>query len=230
MGRKEKAAAATLAAAAAAGIVTHTVVDQPLDLLADTAFAVEETENEEDAAQEQKKGGLAARVRDWILSWHPVARMLVALPLWCVGWVTMSGLSTLWMGASAPVLARIVGWLCLALMLLVIYTVTVKAAYPKAALKRLLRLRTVLLILSVTLVLAAADLALPSVWPDYSVITQTVWRVGAVCLLMFCCGVTVKRQGKQTQRKVEKALQRTAVEQEALRLADTVCLPRDGKI
>lgn len=226
MERRKKAAAAALAAAAAAGMMTNAVVDQPLDLLNDTPFAVEESEDE-GAAQEQKKNTPTARVRDWILSWHPVVRMLVVLPLWCVGWVIMTGLSTFWMGASAPVVARVLGWLCLALMLLVIYTVTVKAAYPKATLRRLLRPRTVLFILSVTLVLAAADLALPSVWEGYNAVSQLVWRVGAACILIFCCGTTLKRQGRGMQRQVERTQKRTAVEQEALRLADSVCPSRE---
>lgn len=227
MEKRKKAAAAALAAAAAAGMMTNAVVDQPLDLLNDTPFAVEESEDEGSAAQEQKKNTPIARVRDWILSWHPAIRMFVALPLWCVGWVIMTGLSAFWMGASAPVVVRILGWLCLALVLLVIYTVTVKAAYPKVSLRRLLRPHTIFLILSVTLVLAVADLALPSVWSDYNVISQTVWRVGAACLLIFCCGTTLKRQGRGTQRQMERVQKRTAVEQEALRLADSVCPPRE---
>jgi len=227
MGKRKSAAVAALVAAAAAGMVTNSVIDKPADLLTDTPFAVEETEDMETAAEEQKQRGGAARVREWILSWPPAARMLVALPLWCVGWVVMTGLSTLWMGASAPMVARILGWLCLVLMLLVIYTVTVKAAYPKVSLRRLLRPRTVLFVLSVTLVLAAADLALPSVWNGYDTISQIIWRVGAVCLLVFCCGVTLKRQGRGAQRQMERNQQRTAVEQEALRLADFVCPPRE---
>lgn len=226
MNKRKSAAAAALAAAAAAGMVTNTVVDQPLDLLNDTPFAVEEADDE-GAAQEQKKSGPAARVRDWILSWHPAVRMLVALPLWEIGWVVLTGLSTFWMGASAPWLARVLGWLCLALMLLVVYTVAVKAAYPKASLKRLVRPGNVLLILIVTLILAAADLALPGVWEGYNAVSQIVWRVGAACVLIFCCSATLKRQGRGAQHKAEKALQRTLVEQEALRLADSVCLPRE---
>ena len=226
MKKRKSAAAAALAAAAAAGMVTNAVVDQPLDLLTDTPFAVEEGEDAGSAAEEQKKTGLTARLRDWILSWHPAVRMLVALPLWGIGWVVITGLSTVWMGASAPVAARVLGWLCLALMLLAVYTLTVKAAYPKVSLRRLLRPRTVLFILSVTLVLAAADLALPGVWEGYNAVSQTVWRVGAACVLMVCCGAALKRQGRGAQRQAEKILQRTAVEQEALRLADSVCPPR----
>ena len=225
MNKRKSAAAAALAAAAAAGIVTHSVVDQPLDLLDGTPFVAEETEAEEDTAEEQKKNTPAARLREWILSWHPAVRMLAALPLWCIGWVVMTGLSTFWMGASAPLLARGLGWLCLALMLLVIYTVTVKAAYPKVSLKRLLRPGNVLLIFTVTLVLAAADLALPGVWEGYNAVSRTVWRVGAACVLIVCCGATLKRQGSGAQKKAEKAAQRTSVEQEALRLADSVCPP-----
>lgn len=225
MEKRKSAAAAALTALAAAGMVTNAVVEQPLDLMTDTPFAAEE--EGETTAREEKRGGPAARLRDWILSWHPAVRMLVALPLWCVGWVIMTAVSTFFAGAATPLAARLLGWLCLALVLLVVYTVSVKAAYPKLSVRRLLRPGTILLILSVTLVLAAADLALPAVWEGYDAVSQTVWRIGATCLLVVCCGAALKRQGVRTQKQAAKAARRTAVEREAARLADSVCPPRE---
>ena len=70
-----------------------------------------------------------------------------------------------------------------------------------------------------------ADLALPTVWSDYNLISRTVWRVGATCLLAFICGAELKHQGKQASFQVVRPElpERTEVELEALRLADTVC-------
>ena len=55
--------------------------------------------------------------------------------------------------------------------------------------------------------------------------------IGAICLLAFTCCMELKIQGRIAARKIraeKEALppQRTAVELEALRLADTVCPPR----
>lgn len=229
MGKKEKAAAAALAAAAAAGMVTGAVIDRPADLLADTPFAVEQQEDDaETAAAEQKKSGIAARIRMWLLALPAPVRMLVGVPLWCLGWVLLTGISTFWAGAMTPLVARLLGWLCLAIIILVVYALSVKAAFPKVPFRRILKFRNVVFLLGMTAVLAAADLALPTVWEGYNVISQTVWRVGATCLLVFSCGSALKRQGYKAEKKMlAEAPQRTEIELEALRLADTVCPPRE---
>ena len=60
-----------------------------------------------------------------------------------------------------------------------------KAAFPDVPLRKILRPRTVLFLLGMTAVLAAADLALPTVWQGYDVYYRTVWRVDATCMLAF---------------------------------------------
>ena len=228
MDKKQKAAAAAMAAVTAAGMVTGAVIDNPTDLMADTPFAVEQDDDAEVSAAEQKKNGLTARVRAWLLGLPAAVRMLVGVPLWCIGWVVTTGLSTFWAGAMTPLAARLLGWLCLAVIILAVFAVSVKAAFPKVPLKRSLRPGNVIILLGVTAVLAMADLALPTVWKDFNVISQTVWRVGATCLLLFCCSCEWKRHSKYAAAQPAIAApKRTAVEMEALRLADSVCPPRE---
>ena len=227
MDKKQKAAAAALAAAAAAGVVTGAVIDRPTDLMADTPFAVEAQDDDAEAtAVEQKKNGVTARIRAWVLGLPAAVRMLVGVPLWCLGWVLTTGLSTFWASSMTPLTVRLLGWLCLAAIILVVYALSVKAAFPKVPFKRILRFRNVAFLLGLTALLAAADLALPTVWNGYNAISQIVWRVGATCLLVFSCGFALKRQGRQAEKQIAAAPQRTAIEEEARRLADTVCPPR----
>jgi hypothetical protein len=73
--------------------------------------------------------------------------------------------------------------------------------------------------------------ALPMVWEGYNDATSLVWRIGAICLLAFTCCMELKIQAKLAARRIraqKEALppQRTAVEEEARRLADSVCPPR----
>lgn len=229
MNKKQKAAAAAMAAVAAAGIVTGTVIDNPTDLMADTPFAAEQDDDAEVTATEEKKSGIAARIRMWLLGLPAAVRMLVGVPLWCIGWVVMTGLSTFWAGALTPLAARLLGWLCLALMILAVFALSAKAAFPKVPWKRILRPGNVLLLLGVTALLAAADLALPTVWEGYNTISRTVWRVGATCLLIVCCTREWKRHSYYDAAQPAAAAipTRTEVEREALRLADTVCPPRE---
>lgn len=223
MKKREVAAKAVVTAAALAGIATNTAIDHPTDLLEPL---MEETASQEEQSTSvrQERWSLAG-LRQWLLGLPAVVRILVALPLWCVGWVVLTGVSTLWAGAAAPLVQRILGWLCLALMLFVVFAVSVKAAYPALKLRRILRARNVFFLLGTTLLLALADLALPMVWEGYNSISCAVWRLGALCLLACACAMELKWQGKWAERTVrqEKTAKRTVIEEEARRLADTVC-------
>lgn len=223
MSKRKTAAAAALAATAAAGMVTGAVIDTPAELLADTPLAVEQQADE----AEQKKAGPAARVREWLLGLPAAVRVLVCLPLWCIGEVLLTALATFFAGASTPLAAQFLNWLCLAVVLLAVFALSVKFAFPKVKFRRILRLRNILLLAILSAVLAAADLALPAVWEGYDPLSRTVWRVGAACLLAAVCCGELKRQGKRAEKQRVKAVKRTAVEQEALRLADSVCPPRE---
>ena len=223
---KKTAAAAAVTVAAAAGMVTGAAFDSPADLMQDppAAVAVQTDDDDSGAAPEERQSGPAARIREWVLSLPAAVRMLVGVPLWVLGWVLLTGLSTLWASALTPLLSRVLGWFCLALILAAVFACSVKAAFPDVPLRKILRPRNVLFLLGMTALLAIADLALPTVWQGYDAVSRTVWRVGSACLLAFVCCAALKSQGKRAAKKEAPARSgRTAVEEEALRLADTVC-------
>ena len=227
MGKRQKAAAAALGALAAAGLVTGAAIDSPAQLTEENPIIVVEEDAEEESfypAQLKRKGLSAAR--QWILGLPPAVRMLVAVPLWCVGWVLETGAAALFLGSSAAPLQHLLGWLCMGLILLVVFMTATKCAFPKCPIKKILRLRNFLLPFVAAVVLGAADMALPTVWRGYDVTTRIIWRVGSLCLLAWLCSAELKVQGKYYTEVKEKVSQRTAVEQEAWHLADTVCPKR----
>ena len=226
MNKKQAAATAVVTVAAAAGMVTGAVFDSPADLLPEV---VEEFQQMEDSSAEQERQKRPVdKFRDWVLGLPAAVRMLVAVPLWCLGWVLLSALSVFWMGA-APVLEQLLNWICLAAVLLGVFALAVKAAFPTASFRRILRPATVVFLLGMSAVLCMADLALPTVWESYNAISRTVWRVGATCLLAVVCGAELRRWGRHDAKRqaVCTASKRTVVEEEARRLADTVCPPRE---
>ena len=227
MYKKRAAAAAAVTVAAAAGMVTGAVFDSPADLMGEPAAIVSVQADEDDggAALEERQKGPTARIREWVLSLPAAVRMLVGVPLWALGWVLLTGLSTLWASALTPLLSRVLGWLCQGLLLTAVFACSVKASFPDVPLRKILRPRNVLFLLGMTAVLAVADLALPTVWQGYDIYSRTVWRVGATCLLAFACCAALKSQGKRAAVKKEIPAHngRSAVEEEARRLADTVC-------
>ena len=228
MNRKQKAAAAAVAVAAAAGMVTGTVIESPVELAADVLPVSDVQQVEDDAAinQEERQKGIAARIRAWILGLPAAVRILVGIPLWCIGWLLTTALSTFWLGMMSPLAARVLAWLCLAAVLLLVFGVSVKAAFPALRLKEIFRPLNLFLLLGMTAFLLVADMALPTVWEGYNLLSQTVWRIGASCLLAFCCCAELKHQGKRAEAKARAASPRTEVELTARALADSVCPPR----
>ena len=228
MKKRKAAAAAAVTVAAVAGVVTGTAFDSPVDLVPEIAVTAEQQADDDDAAVTEQRKGPAARVRQWVQGQPAAVRMLVAVPLWCFGWVLMSAASLLWVGAT-PWLARLLSWGCLALLLMAVFACSVKAAFPEVPLRKILRPGNVLFLLLASAVLCAADLALPTLWKDYNAVSRTVWRIGAAALLAFLCCTELKHQAKRTVRKQQTApvSKRTAVELEAMRLADTVCGTRN---
>jgi len=225
MKKRKAAAAVAVTAAAVAGMVTGAAFDSPADLVPEAVAAQQQADD--DAAAPETRRGPMAKVRAWVMSWPAAVRMLVAVPLWCVGWVLLSALSVFWAGAS-PVLSGFLNWVCLAALLLGVFAVSAKAAFPGVPFRRLLRAGNILLLVLLSAVLWVADLALPTVWTGYDLISRTVWRVGAACLLAFVCCKELGHQGRRAvrNRQPEPLPRRTAVEEEAMRLADTVCPPR----
>ena len=227
MNAKQKAAAAAVTVAAVAGVATSTAFDSPLDLMPEALEELNLDFEDGTSAHESEQKGPFAKLRVWVMSLPAAVRMLVAVPLWIFGWILISAVSVFWTGA-APVLAGFLNWACLALVLLGVFTVAAKAAFPDVSVRRILRFHNLVLLLVLSAVFWVADLALPTVWNDYNLISRTVWRVGATCVLAFICGAELKHQGKCAVKVMRRELpQRTEVELEALRLADTVCPPRE---
>lgn len=229
MKKREKAAAAAVTVAAAAGMVTGALFDSPADLLvqpdAVTAAVQAVGEDDDTGAPMEKQRGIAARLRAWVLRLPAAVRMLVGVPLWCAGWVLLNAFSVFSGGTG---LGRIVHWLCLTLVLLAVFAISVKAAFPSLPFRRILRRRNLLLLLLATIVLALADLALPAVWQGYDAVAKTVWRAGAACILVFlCCGVLGRYSRVRQEAAARPAVMTEAqIRETARRLADSVA-PRE---
>ena len=220
--------------AAAAGVVTGAVFDSPGDIVPEVEPIIELHQGDDDggsaAPEESRRSGVAAKIREWVMRLPVAVRMLVVVPLWCLGSLLLSAMSVVWL-ATGPILSRLLGWGALALVLLAVFAVSVKSAFPDVPLRKILRPGNVFLLLIMSAVLFAAEQALPMVWDGYNKATGLVWRLGSICLLAFTCCTELTIQGKAAARRIrmqKESLppQRTEVELEALRLADTVCPPR----
>ena len=226
--RRKKAVGAAAASVAAAGLVTGALFETPGELLPELTeeTALEEVLEDQEAcgtSQEKKRGPAAMGLRSWVLSLPEAVRMLVALPLWCLGWV-LSGAVMALLGNFGEPGVHLLHWLLLALVLLISLVISTKCAFPKTPLRKLFRFRDLLVLLLLAAFLGLADLAMPTVWTGYDPASELVFRVGATCLLLAFCSLSLHR-GRKLKRKAAaapKALTEEEIRREARRLADTV--------
>ena len=227
---RQKAAAVTAAAVAAAGIVTSAAFDTPLELL--EPVPLEETleadaSDSGTAGTEERQRGPLARFRRWTQRVPGEARALVGVPLWWLGTALTESAVLLWTAAASPAAACLIRWLLLAAVAVLVFAASVKAAIPDVPVKRLLRPRSLAPLLGTAALLAAADLALTSLDRAF---TLWAWRTGAFLLFSAVCADRIRKEKsaalEEAARRAEEPLSRSAVENLARHLADSVCAVR----
>lgn len=142
-----------------------------------------EEELEEESAEEEARPGARARLRQKILQLPLAVRLLVILPLWCVGWLILTGAGLLWSAVLSPLGAKVLSWLLLIAALVAAFLLAGKTIFPDLPLKKILNKRNLLSLVLGALLLGALDCVLPFFWSDYSKVEAAVRGVGT--LLVF---------------------------------------------
>ena len=187
---KKRIVAGTATAVTAASILTNSVVADPADLL--KASAPETPDNSHVCIVEDRndhsyiletdqyepytwKEQLCIRMQKLPL---PV-RSLILLPLWGIGEVLTTLLSTLW---SSPVGQAIFHFLLEIGVLIGLFILVFKLLFPNIPLKTLFSKKNLPWILLCAALLTAADLILGFIWDKWK-----IWRI----VLMAVCGFLV---------------------------------------
>ena len=142
-----------------------------------------EEEAEEESGEEEVRPGVRARLRQKILELPLGVRLLVILPLWCIGWLILTLANLLWGLILSPLGAKILSWLLLGAALVGAFLLAAKTIFPDLPLKKILNKRSLTGLVVGALLLGAADCVLPFFWADYSRIEAIVRGVGT--LLVF---------------------------------------------
>ncbi len=197
---KKKIAASVLTATTAAGLATGSVFGSPAEMLKNEPAIVVEandmTETDTDAADDdeadEKKKTVKGSVRKWILQLPLAVRALVGVPLWALGSFLYFAASSLWTAVLHPVAGVLLGILLAALLLFLVFTLTVKAVFPDVPLRKIMNKENFLGVLAGTLLLAVICALLGVFWEDYP---RFEWVVklggGALVLLLLVLKVTV---------------------------------------
>ena len=110
-------------------------------------------------------------------------RAIAGLPLWAVGSGILYTLSGLYSAVLAPVLSHIIGFALCALILLAVFTLTMKTIFPNMPLKKILRKRNIIRVLIGAAVLKAADIVLPLFWGEYTRYKYMILLVSGLIVL-----------------------------------------------
>lgn len=223
---RRRAAAVTAAAVAAAGIVAGAALETPLVETEPVPLVEELPEEDGDAAERPRVRRPADGVRARLMEIPETVRAFLAgVPLWSAGQALLAGAAALLPGVVDAVSAML-GWILAGAVAVAVLGASVKAALPDVPVKRILRPRNVLPLLGATALLAVLDVALCSVaeigFPHW------VWHAGAGAALAAVCAGTIRREKRLALEEAEQEAEdafpgRTAVEEAARRLADTVC-------
>jgi hypothetical protein len=227
---KRQVTAAAVTAAASASVLVGGLFAAPADLLADAdstqpAAVTELIDDDDDGcmeSEEKRRGGVRARLRRWILSLPVAVRALAGVPLWCVGWVLLTGVSVLFPAIFTPAAGAVAGWLCLAAMLLAVYVLTAKAVFPQLPLKKILNRRSALGIAAATALLGIADAVAPTVWPEYARFESAVRLTGSFVIALTAIWLMTVRELRRRLRAEEAEPTQEEIQRRARELADSV--------
>ena len=247
MERKKKknarAAATAVAAVTAAGVLVGGAFSSPDELLDDGPDAIVQTLDMGapaeadggpggDAEEEDERArGLSGTVRRLVRAAPLGVRACVGLPLWALGTLMIALASSLWSAVLSPLAATVLGWLGVALLAALIFTLAAKTLFPELPLKKILNRRSLLTILLLSLAFGVLDALLPFFWEDYKALSQVLKLAGS----LICTGVPVAFFARRHLRRLAEAAAAAEPEEpdmaererEARRLvtelADSVC-------
>ena len=165
---------------------TETIRQQETPIVMMVDLDQDDTDSDEDGeeTQEEEKKSVFSRIKKKILQLPAAIRALVGVPLWAVGWVAIHFLSLLWANVLSPAMGTILKWVLIALALLAVFAVSMKCAFPKMPLKKILRPRNIFIILGGTALLGIADQIIPLFWKEYPYFRFAAIMAGGFILLL----------------------------------------------
>ncbi|HPF53169.1 MAG TPA: hypothetical protein P5116_00045 [Eubacteriales bacterium] len=206
---KGKIISGCVGAATALGLAVGSLFSSPADIIESApceqpAIVIEASEQEaaqdmsiDDGVITKKRRTLKERLRDALLRLPVTVRILVLVPLWCVGAALIWVFSWLWSGIGGTVLQTL---LTLA-VLLGIYLVCGKTLFPNKSVKQLLLKRNLVWLAIAALILVALNLILPLFVKNYDTVLSYIkcFAFIAVCLAL-CIGLLIRSRNK-TEKK-----------------------------
>ena len=133
--------------------------------------------------EEERKRTLKDRFREALLQMPRIVRILLLLPLWCIGTALLAVLTPLFQAVLPPLLSIVLKWLIIAAVLLGLVTVALKLLFPDLPLKKILSKRNIVLVVIYSAVVGMAGWVLEDLYPDTKLLVPAVYA-GAAALFI----------------------------------------------
>lgn len=159
------------------------------------------TENEDEL---RRRNFPAAQFRAWVLKLPRPVRAGVGIPLWCLGWLVLTGLSGLWSVLASPALSGLLGWVAAAMVLTGAFLLTAKAVLPEVPLKKIVNRRSLIVLLAGTAIITLADRVLSLCFNGYDR-WGALLPAAATLVLLYAVTAAFIRRERRRQRASETA-------------------------
>lgn len=207
----KRAGASAVAALTALGVLLGGSFDSPAELLGpdklsaplvagDTLLSNDSQDDGSDDGAvpgEEKKKGARSRFRQRVLALPLWLRGSVLLPLWGLGWVLLSAFSLLWQPLLSPLASALLNCLCVALVLLAVVLMTVKAAFPDLPLKKLVTRRNIYSVFFCALAFGAAGALMQIFMPEYDRLRDIAEGVTMLLAVIVCAVPILRREQRR---------------------------------
>lgn len=220
--RKRTAEVTAVAAVTSAGLVVGGAFQSPDDILngnddeplpmvetmhqgvpvVQGGDGAEEDETEEELEDDEKRRSPGARIRSMIWRMPVGVRALIAVPLWVLGWLMLSGLGMLWGGALSPLVRTLAGWAAGAALLLGAFALTAKSVFPDLPLKKIVNRRSFWGLVLGSAALAVVNAVVPLFWDGYGRIGEIVRAVGSAGVLGAAVALFARRENARRRKAV----------------------------
>ena len=200
------AARSAVAITTAAALMTSGLFKDPAEIIKDEEIAgpppivetidrapVDDGSDEAMSEEEEEKKTPKDRLRDLLLRLPKAVRIILLLPLWCIGTALMTVLTPLFNAVLPPLLNIIWRWALIAAILIALTAAVCKLIFPDIPLKKVFSKKNILSAVIYGALVGMAGWLLGDLYPEIKLLVPAVYAGSAalftgVCLLTAAFG------------------------------------------
>ncbi len=154
--------------------------------------------------EEDEKKTPKDRLRDMLLRMPRAVRIILLLPLWCVGTVLMTVLTPLFNAVLPPLLNIVIRWVLIAAILVALAAAACKLIFPDIPLKKVFSKKNMLSAVIYGALVGMSGWVLKDLYPEVRLLVPAVYA-GAAAVFIGACLLTVTfRRKKQETAGAQK--------------------------